>query len=252
MASFTYGSSLIHYLEHGDGELLVLLPGNSASGAAFTAQLPIFGEHYRAVAIDFLGTGRSDRRAAWPDDWWGDAARQVEALLDHLDMDRAVLVGTSGGSVVALRAAAAFPDRIAAVVADSFSARFDEAMLRRNVLASRRDPPEEQRGFWHYCHGDDWRAVVDADTAAIERLVARGGDWLDVDLGRVDAPVLLTGSMSDPAVPDIAGEYRRLEDRLPHATMFLTTEGGHPLMWTRPALFHREALTFLDRETGYG
>lgn len=245
MATFSYDYRAVHYLEEGEGDLLVLLPGNTASGAAFARQVPLFADRYRTVALDFLGTGRSDRRARWPDDWWGDAAWQVEALLDHLDVDRAMLLGTSGGAVVALRAAAAFPDRVTAVVADSFSARLDRAMLERNVLEPRADPSEEQRGFWRYCHGGDWREVVAADTEVMERLATRGGEWLDVELGRVTAPVLLTGSTADPTIPDIAAEYRGLADRLPHPSIRLVDRGGHPLMWTRPELFHGEAMTFL-------
>jgi pimeloyl-ACP methyl ester carboxylesterase len=251
MGRFAHESGMIHYLEKGAGELVVLLPGNTASGAAFTPQLPVFGSQYRTVALDYVGTGRSDRRARWPDDWWGDAAWQVEALLDHLAVDRAMLVGTSGGAVVALRAAAAFPGRVGAVVADSFSARFDAAMLERNVLSQRDAPSEEQRSFWAFCHGDDWPDVVEADTKVVERLVARGGDWLAVHLGRVAAPVLLTGSTADPAIPDLRGDYERLRDRLPDARLFLADAGDHPFMWTRPELFHREALAFLARAASH-
>lgn len=252
MGKFSFGSARVHYVEEGDGELVVLLPGNTAGAAAFTAQLPVFGARYRTVALDFLGTGRSERRTPWPDDWWGDAARQVEALMDHLDRDRGMLVGTSGGAVVALRAAAAFPDRIGAVVADSFSRRLDEAMLRANVLEARLHPSEAQRTFWQICHGDDWPAVVAADTAVMERLVERGGDWLDVDPRRITAPVLLTGSTTDPAIPGIEADYRGLQARIPRGRVFLTGDGEHPLMWTRPDFFNRQAMDFLASEADHG
>src|SRR3712207_4338837 len=70
----------------------------------------------RVVSLDLLGHGRSDR----PRDMWrysmsffGD---QVVALLDHLEVDEAVVMGTSLGANVALEVAAAAPTRLRGMV----------------------------------------------------------------------------------------------------------------------------------------
>lgn len=247
MPHFTYGSSTLHYLEQGDGELLIVLPGNTSCAAAHEPQLGLLGELYRAAALDFLGTGRSDRADPWPRDWWAEGARQAMALMDHLGHDAARLMGTSGGAVVALHAAAAYPDRVDAVVADSFSLQFTPGMLQRNVVDQREDPANDQVEFWQFCHGDDWEQVVAADTAVVRRLVEDGGEWLDIELEAIACPVLLTGSRADPMILDIEADYRALEERIPDATRFLEDAGGHPFMWTRPERFHPEALAFLER-----
>lgn len=77
----------------------------------------------RLVAMDRVGFGLTDRPS--PGRRWrgseapytrGFAVRQVEALLDRLEVERAVVTGTSMGGTVALETALAHPDRVAHVV----------------------------------------------------------------------------------------------------------------------------------------
>jgi pimeloyl-ACP methyl ester carboxylesterase len=68
-----------------------------------------------AIAVDLPGSGFSDR--PWPHDY--SAPSQALALVDFLDtrrIDRAILVGSSMGGAVSLIAAAARPQRVAALV----------------------------------------------------------------------------------------------------------------------------------------
>src|SRR4051794_27507297 len=73
-------------------------------------------EGNRVVTMDLLGHGRSDRprdMTAYSMPFFGE---QVIALLDHLDVDEAVLAGTSLGANTSLEAAAAHPDRVRGMV----------------------------------------------------------------------------------------------------------------------------------------
>ncbi len=67
---------------------------------------------YRVVCIDLLGHGDSDR----PAEMWNYSmpifGTQVLALMDHLELEKAVLGGTSLGANVTLEAAAADQDRV--------------------------------------------------------------------------------------------------------------------------------------------
>ena len=64
------------------------------------------------LCLDLLGHGESDR----PPEMWNYGmsifGRQAIALLDHAEVDRAVIGGTSLGANVTLEAAAAAPDRV--------------------------------------------------------------------------------------------------------------------------------------------
>ena len=75
-------------------------------------------EGNRVVTLDLLGHGQSDRprdMAAYSMPFFGE---QVIALLDHLEVDEAVVAGTSLGANTALEAAAAHPERVRGMVVE--------------------------------------------------------------------------------------------------------------------------------------
>ena len=99
MPHFIYNNHQLFYREQGNGPLLLILPGNTASSACHEGELTYFGQRYHAVSLDFLGAGQSDRLAVWPDDWWGQGAHQARELIEHLRQTRCLVMGTSGGAV---------------------------------------------------------------------------------------------------------------------------------------------------------
>src|SRR5271166_3026812 len=70
----------------------------------------------RVITLDLLGHGRSDR----PRDMWRYSmaiyGQQVIALMDHLGLDQAVVMGTSLGANAALEVAASRPERLRGLV----------------------------------------------------------------------------------------------------------------------------------------
>jgi len=70
----------------------------------------------RVITLDLLGHGKSER----PRDMWRYSmafyGEQVVALMDHLQIDRAVVMGTSLGANAALEVAASQPDRLGGLV----------------------------------------------------------------------------------------------------------------------------------------
>ena len=72
----------------------------------------------RIVTIDLLGHGRSDR----PKDMWRYSmttfGEEVVALLDHLEVDEAVVLGTSLGANATLEVASVAPERLRGMVVE--------------------------------------------------------------------------------------------------------------------------------------
>src|SRR6185312_3479560 len=70
----------------------------------------------RVITLDLLGHGRSDR----PRDMWrysmGSYGEEVVALMDHLGIERAVVMGTSLGANAGLEVASAHPERLRGLV----------------------------------------------------------------------------------------------------------------------------------------
>src|SRR3954449_5002175 len=66
----------------------------------------------RVVTLDLLGHGRSDRPHDMSEYSMSFFGEQMIALLDHLEVDEAVLAGTSLGANATLEAATQAPDRV--------------------------------------------------------------------------------------------------------------------------------------------
>jgi pimeloyl-ACP methyl ester carboxylesterase len=116
--SFVHLGHRLSYSDFGGGErTTVLLHGLLLSQRMHKPLARALADRgNRVVTLDLLGHGRSDR----PPDMWRYSmpmfGEQVIALLDHLELDQAVIAGTSLGANVTLEAAAAAPERIRGMV----------------------------------------------------------------------------------------------------------------------------------------
>jgi 3-oxoadipate enol-lactonase len=116
----------IYYEDHRDGQdaglPLVLLHGAGADHGAWRPQLEAFKHDYRVIVLDLRGAGLSGRLFEWRGAIKAQAD-DVAALLEQLQVARAVLCGMGAGGVVALRFALDYPERCGGlVVADAFAA----------------------------------------------------------------------------------------------------------------------------------
>lgn len=114
MGEFRYEGHRIEYDVYGEGErLLVLVHGLLMNRHMFDRLGPeLANRGNRVICVDMLGHGRSDR----PEDLRLYSmplfARQVAALLDHLEEPTAVVGGTSLGANIALEMATRQPERV--------------------------------------------------------------------------------------------------------------------------------------------
>jgi valacyclovir hydrolase len=236
----------LHYREAGSGSLVMVLPGSTASSVYHQNDIQRLKERYRAVSLDFRGTGQSGRMGVWPNDWWQQAARDVSSLIAHLGYESAALIGTSGGAIIALWCAILFPDQLSAVVADSVGHHLPPERLREEIANRRKYDPDSVR-FWQDAHGDDWRQVIEADCEFMLEKADRGAEWFGEELAKVRCPVLISGSLSDEFYPDLPEQARQMAQQLPEAQVFLVDGGNHPLIWSRADDFYRAAESFLAK-----
>ena len=113
----------LYYEIHGSGRPLILLHGGLGSGEMFGAVLPQLAERHQVIAVDLQGHGRTadidrpiDVRLM---------AGDIAALIDHLRLDKADVVGYSLGGGVALQTAARYPAKVRRLVMVSANLRPD-------------------------------------------------------------------------------------------------------------------------------
>jgi pimeloyl-ACP methyl ester carboxylesterase len=111
---FLYEGHQIEYDSYGDGErIVILIHGLLMNRQMYTRLGPTLAEQgNRAICVDLLGHGSSDR----PEDLRLYSmplfARQVAGLIDHLGLESVVVGGTSLGANVSLELATHEPDRV--------------------------------------------------------------------------------------------------------------------------------------------
>jgi lipase len=95
-------------------EPVICLHGITAQHRAFNALARYPGGSRSLIGVDLRGRGDSDK----PESGYGLEvhARDMIRVLDHLGLDRAVIVGHSMGGFVAVKAALSYPERVRALV----------------------------------------------------------------------------------------------------------------------------------------
>ena len=102
----------LYYEAEGDGVPAVLVHGLALDARMWDDQVPALKDIATLVRYDVRGFGRSTRDADTPYSHANDLWR----LLDHLEIDKAVLVGLSMGGRIVLEATLAAPERVLALV----------------------------------------------------------------------------------------------------------------------------------------
>jgi pimeloyl-ACP methyl ester carboxylesterase len=118
MAYFRHDGYRLAYTIHGQGpRTTILMPGLLLSQKMqVPLALALAGHGNRVVTFDPLGHGGSDR----PRQMWRYSmnafAKQTVALLDHLELDEAIVGGTSLGANITLEVAAIAPERLRGMI----------------------------------------------------------------------------------------------------------------------------------------
>jgi len=235
----------IYYDVAGHGPMLLIYPGNTSGAVHHAGELAYFSDRFLVVTFDYLGYGRSTRLEALPDDFYWRNASHGAALCRRLGQERMIVLGTSGGGIAALMTAVSYPERVIAVVADSTPADYPVEKVEW-LVSERQAQTPAMVAFWQAAHGNDWPAVVQADSEMIRRVAGNcGGDLYGRRLQQITCPVLVTASYEDIWIGEPGIPLIRLVGQMPTAKGVLFPSGGHPLIWSQPGVFRREADRFL-------
>ncbi len=114
MSKFTASDGAnLHYTDEGQGLPVLCLAGLTRNGSDFDYVAPHL-DNTRLIRLDYRGRGKSDWSG--PDTYTlqREGLDAVE-LLDHLGIDKAAILGTSRGGIIAMGLAATVKDRLIGV-----------------------------------------------------------------------------------------------------------------------------------------
>ena len=108
MPYFDNDGCQLHYEEYGHGTPLLLVHGLGSSTRDWEYQIPALAPHYRVIALDVRGHGRSDK----PHEAYriADFADDVLALIEHLQLPPVHLVGISMGGMIGFQLGVEHPE----------------------------------------------------------------------------------------------------------------------------------------------
>jgi 3-oxoadipate enol-lactonase len=248
--------------ERGQGEPLLLIEGLGQSMWAWREQISLFARHYRTIAFDTRGTGRSHV----PAERYGiDELAQDAAEI--LDGRRADVVGLSMGGYVALTLTLTRPELVRSLVLVGTGAGGPDRVHRPQAVRSAYEAaiglPFDQYGRktmpltfspgWTERNSERFEEILAARSeyptaditleAHIQACYEFYGRGCDVE--RIDVSALVVHGGADVIVPVENG--RMLASRLAHARYVELPGRGHNLPLEDPEIFNRLVLEFLQR-----
>ncbi|NHX01218.1 alpha/beta fold hydrolase [Pseudomonas koreensis] len=267
MPFFTVDGQALHYIDQGTGPAVLLAGSYLWDTAMWAPQIAALSPHYRVIALDLWGHGESGRLPPGTTSL-DDIARQVAALLDHLQIEQITLAGLSVGGMWGVRLALSAPQRInGLVLLDTYvgvepeptrqyyfslfkqieeSGEISEQLLDIVVPIFFRPGIDPQSALYQ-----DFRAKLAAYTAdrLRESIVPMGRITFSRDdllprLGELNAAttLVLCGDQDKPRPPSEAQEMAELIG----CPWGLVPEAGHISSLENPAFVTGALLTFLN------
>lgn len=244
------GDIALAWEETGSGSPVLLIHGLGYARWGWEPLLPLLAERHRVASFDNRGIGES---SVPPGPYTAETmAGDAVAVLDAAGMERAHVVGTSLGGMIAQELALVHPERVDRLVLLSTTPGapnghpMPDVTVRLFAEASQLDPRIALRRFVENALGREpdpevvetimaHRLAQPQDPAGWAAQAAAGTGYAGGDRARhIAAPTLVvTGTADrvvDPANTDLLGGM------IPDARVEKVADAGHLVFWEHPAL----------------
>lgn len=254
----------LNYVVQGDpsGMPVIFLHGLSDSWRSFEPILPRLPDSIYALALSLRGHGDSDR----PKEGYGikGLSADLEAFMDAMRLDAAVLVAHSGSTPGAQRFAIDHPERILGLVlVGAFADMTTSPAVRQfweSAVSQLEDPIDED-------FVREFQASVKPlppaffETVIEESMKVPARVWKEVasatlkdkvfdEVHKISVPTLLMWADEDDFIP--REDQEELLAAIPNARLLIYENTGHNLHWEDPDRFASDLTEFLDQHIAPG
>jgi len=230
----------LYYATLGHGSPVVLLHGGLANSDYWGKQIPVLAKNHQVIVVDSRGHGRSTRDSQnYGYDLMSD---DIVALLDHLKLKKADIVGWSDGGIIGIDLAIRHPDRVNKIF--SFAPNTKTEGVRPGV--------EKNPVFGAYIEraGNEYKKLsktptqYDAFVEQISHMWESQPNWSDADLQKIKTPVLIVDGDHDEAIVREHLEY--IAKTIPNAGLLILPNTSHFAFIQAPKEFNDAIVNFLD------
>lgn len=265
MAYFTFENKQVYYETYGAGKPLLLLNGIMMSCASWTEFIEPLSCFNRLILVDLLDQGKTEQYPVAYDH--GIQLRLVDALLDHLEVERVLIAGISYGSEIGLEYAMDHPERVERLMLFNCTAASGPWLTDiGNAWNLAVDDPMQ---YYYtsipviysprfYREHNDWMenrrrlltapGVAFANQSWMEGMVRLTNSSANYDLrdrlDQVKCPTLIVSCRQDYLTPIEEQQY--LAEHIPDSHYVMIENSGHASMYEQPVLFASLILGFAN------
>jgi len=231
----------VWYAVYGRGEPVLLLHGGLANANYWGHQVRALQRHYQVIVMDSRGHGRSSRNQ---EPYGYDLmASDVVALLDHLKLKKAAIVGWSDGAIIGLDIAMKHPERVSRLFA--FAANSDPSGVA--------DIANNQVFNAYIARaGEEYKRLSPTPTAyksfvdEITKMWESQPKWTAADLAAIKVPTWIVDGDHDEAIKRENTQF--MAANIPGAGLLIQPQVSHFSFLQDPEQFTDDVLRFLGRK----
>jgi 3-oxoadipate enol-lactonase len=248
----------LYYEVAGEGKPFVMLHDGLLHRETWDGQFPVFAALYKVVRYDRRGYGLSSTPEARYSN-----IEDLNAVLEHLGIERATLMGMSAGGGLCLDFALEYPDKVDTIIlvgAVVSGLGYTEHFLTRGGRLTQGALADPARALEYWAMEDPYE-IAPQNTAAqakVKALLEANPQNLDdakhrlrqapprpalPSLYEISVPTLVIVGEYD--IPDVHAHGGALEARVPGARREIVPGAGHLVPLERPDEFNRVVLAFL-------
>lgn len=229
----------LYYEMYGQGEPLVLIHGNGGNIAGMKFQIEYFAKNYKVIALDCRGRGKSE--LGNEPLFYDNMTRDVNSLLELLNIDSAYIAGRSDGGVIGLLMGIYYPGKVKKVAAFGANLWPDSTALYPQTI----EEVTETRK-----HAEN--RIAKGDTSQNWNLLKQRMLLMEFqpnitaeDLGKIEAPVLVLSSDRDV----IREEHTLyIYQHIPKSNLCIFPGETHWITNTNPDLFNQTVDKFFQTD----